>query len=308
MHGSIAIIGAGGVGTAIAYASLIRGIGRRIALFDLDDAKAEAEVLDLNHGLRFAGTTATVAGGSDLTVCAGADVVVITAGAKQRPGESRLDLAARNADILRSLVPDVMEVAPDAILLLVTNPVDVLTYGAIGLSGLPAGRVIGSGTVLDTSRLHYLLAQRCNVDVRNIHAYVAGEHGDSEFPLWSSATVGGVPIEAWQDDGGSLSADELSTIAHDVTTAAYRIIAGKGATTYAIGLATTEILAAILSDAHRILPVSSLYEDVALSLPTVVGREGVLRVLDVPMSDAERTALAASRQAIRSVIESVGFS
>ncbi|MDH3308639.1 MAG: L-lactate dehydrogenase [Acidimicrobiia bacterium] len=307
MFGKVAIVGAGGVGTAIAYASLIRGASKEIALYDLNAAKVEAEVLDLNHGLRFAGSSHVI-GADTIDVCSDADIVVITAGAKQRPGETRLDLAGRNADMFREMVPALVDAAPGAVFLVVTNPVDVMTYGTLRLSGLPPSRVIGSGTVLDTSRLHYLLARRCGVDVRNIHAYIGGEHGDSEFPLWSTATVGGVPITAWTDENGlPVSTGELDAIADEVKHAAYRIIEGKGATTYAIGLAVTEIMQAVLTDLSRILPVSSLVDDVCLSLPSVVARSGVTRVLDIPLSAAERAALDASRTTIRTAIEAVGF-
>ena len=278
MNGSkVAIIGAGGVGATIAYAALINGVGREIALYDIDADKVRAEVLDLNHGLRFT-PTARVIGSEQLDICADADIVVITAGAKQRPGETRMDLAGRNTDIFRALVPALVERAPGAVLLVVTNPVDVLTYVALQLSGLPPSRVIGSGTVLDTSRLHFLLAERCGVAVSNVHATIAGEHGDSEFALWSSASIGTVPLKQWiTPTGKTLADEELDEIAERVKNAAYDIIRGKGATTYAIGLAVTSIVGSILNDEHRILPVSTLQEgehgitDVCLSMPAVIG-------------------------------------
>ncbi|HEY1498601.1 MAG TPA: hypothetical protein VGF88_03420 [Acidobacteriaceae bacterium] len=192
----IGIVGAGSVGATIAYACMIRGVGRHISLFDIAQSKVEAEVLDLNHGLMFA-PAATLDGSDDIAVLTGADVVVITAGAKQKPGQTRLDLAATNTQICRRLIPDILRVAPDAILLMVTNPVDVLTYAALRISGFDSHRVIGSGTVLDSSRFRFLLAQRCAVAVQNVHAYIAGEHGDSEIPLWSSATIGNIPLLEW---------------------------------------------------------------------------------------------------------------
>lgn len=309
----IALVGAGGVGATVAYASLIRGVGREIALYDINAAKVAAEVLDLNHGLRFT-PTASVVGSDDIEVCRGADVVVVTAGAKQAPGESRLDLAGRNVAILRDLVPRLVALSPEAILLLVTNPVDVLTYVALRLSGLPRRQVLGSGTVLDTSRLHYLLAERCGVAVTNVHGYIVGEHGDSEFPLWSSASIGAVPLSEWSNaGGGALDASALEEIGDEVKNAAYRIIAGKGATTYAIGLATTAILQAILTDAHQVMPVSSLQDgihglrDVCLSMPSVINRHGVDRVLELPLTDDERTALRTSATTIMETIRAVGF-
>ncbi len=314
MSGSkVAIIGAGGVGATIAYAALLNGIAREIVLYDIDAAKVQAEVLDLNHGLRFT-PTARVVGSDQLDICVDADVVVITAGAKQRPGETRLDLAGRNTDIFRELVPALAERAPRAVLLIVTNPVDVLTYVALQLSGFPSSRVIGSGTVLDTSRLHFVLAERCGVAVSNVHATIAGEHGDSEFALWSSAAIGNVPLDRWITPAGKhLTPDELNDIAERVKHAAYDIIRGKGATTYAIGLAVTSIVGAILNDEHRIMPVSTLQDgaygiaDVCLSMPVVVGAGGVVRGMDVPLTGGEQHHLISSADTIRDTIRSVGF-
>jgi L-lactate dehydrogenase len=314
MNGSkVAVIGAGGVGATIAYAALINGVGREIALYDIDAEKVQAEVLDLNHGLRFT-PTARVIGSDQLDICADADIVVITAGAKQRPGETRMDLAGRNTDIFRDLIPALVERAPGAVVLVVTNPVDVLTYVALQLSGLPPARVIGSGTVLDTSRLHFLLAERCGVAVSNVHATIAGEHGDSEFALWSSASIGTVPLQQWVTrTGKSLADDDLDEIAERVKHAAYDIIRGKGATTYAIGLAVTSIVGSILNDEHRIMPVSTLQEgehgitDVCLSMPAVIGGTGVIRRMEVPLTGEEQRRLDASADTIRQTIRSVGF-
>ncbi len=314
MNGSkVAVIGAGGVGATIAYAALLNGVAREIALYDIDAAKVQAEVLDLNHGLRFT-PTARVVGSDHLDICADADIVVITAGAKQRPGESRLDLAGRNTDIFRELIPALVDRAPHAVVLVVTNPVDVLTYVALQLSGFPSSRVIGSGTVLDTSRLHFLLAERCGVAVSNVHATIAGEHGDSEFALWSSASIGTVPLNRWiTPTGNPLSGDELDEIAERVKHAAYDIIRGKGATTYAIGLAVTSIVGAILNDEHRIMPVSTLQEgehgisDVYLSMPAVVGSGGVVRRMEIPLTGEEQRRLTSSADTIRETIRSVGF-
>lgn len=314
MSGSkVAIIGAGGVGATIAYAALINGVAREIALYDIDTAKVNAEVLDLNHGLRFT-PTARVVGSDHIDICVDADIVVITAGAKQKSGESRLDLAGRNTEIFRELVPAVVDRAPDSVLLIVTNPVDVLTFVAHQLSGFPASRVIGSGTVLDTSRLHYLLAELCGVAVSNVHATIAGEHGDSETALWSSAAIGNVPLNQWITSAGRPpTGDELDEIAERVKHAAYDIIRGKGATTYAIGLAVTSIIGAILNDERRIMPVSTLQEgehgisDVCLSMPAVVGTGGVARRMEVPLTGEEQRQLTASADTIRQTIRSVGF-
>ena len=310
--GRIAIVGAGSVGANLAYACLIRGVASQVALFDLNAAKVGAEVLDLNHGLQFV-PSATVVGSDDIGVCTDADVVVITAGAKQKSGQSRLDLAGANVRICRDLVPALLDVAPDALLLLVTNPVDVLTYATLKFSGLPPDRVLGSGTVLDTSRLRLHVARHCGVAVHNVHAYIAGEHGDSEIPLWSSATIGAVPLLEWSaPDRPALDAAARDRIFHDVVTAAETIIRGKGATNYAIGLAGARVLEAILRDEHAVLPVSSLLsgdglEDVCLSMPSIVGRDGVAGRLPVPLSDDELAGLRASADTVRDVIGALGL-
>jgi L-lactate dehydrogenase len=310
-HQKIGIVGAGSVGATIAYACMVRGVGRHISLFDIAKPKVEAEVLDLNHGLMFA-PEATLDGSDELEVLADSDVIVITAGAKQKPGQTRLDLAATNTAICRTLIPQMLRVAPEAILLMVTNPVDVLTYIASQISGLPSHRVIGSGTVLDSSRFRFLLAQRCQVAVQNVHAYIAGEHGDSEIPLWSSASIGNVPLLEWNRPA-ALTADDRSSIFHSVRTAADRVIAGKGATNYAVGLAVSAILRAILGDEGRVLPVSSLLCDyrglnnICLSMPAIVNCRGVDCLLPVPLSEEEQTGLEASATAIRHVVQSLGF-
>src|SRR5688500_8586273 len=297
----IAIIGAGSVGASLAYACLIQGVGHQIVLHDRNRAKVSAEVHDLNHGLQLV-PQATAEGSDDISVCEDADIIAITAGAKQKPGQSRLDLAVANVEICRTLIPALQNVASRAILLLVTNPVDVLTYVAHKISGLPAQRILGSGTVLDSSRFRFLIAQRLRVAVANVHAYIAGEHGDSEFPLWSSASVGNVPLHEWSVQGhGKLTVRDRTEIFQNVKHAAQEIIAGKGATYYAIGLAGARILRALRDDENSILPVSTLmsgqYENVAnvcLSVPCILNRGGVDAVLKVPLNDAERAGLANS--------------
>jgi L-lactate dehydrogenase len=313
----VAIIGAGSVGATIAYACLLRGVAKQIALYDVQRKKVDAEVLDLNHGLQFV-PMATLEGSDDVGICADADVVVITAGAKQKPGQTRMDLAGANAEICRKLIPGLMRVAPNAIYLLVTNPVDVITYVTLKLTGLPPQRVFGSGTVLDSSRFRYLIAQRCDVAVQNVHAYIVGEHGDSEIPLWSSASIANVALKDWAvPRHGKLTVRDRTEIFQNVKDAAYQIVAGKGATNYAIGLSTAKILEAVLHDENRILPVSSLLrrygegqhalDDVCLSVPCIVNRTGVDQPLSVPMNDAERAGLANSAATIREAIHSLGF-
>ena len=309
----VGIIGAGSVGATIAYAAMIRGVARQISLFDIAKSKVHAEVLDLNHGMLFV-PPGTVEGSDDIEVLRGSDVVVMTAGAKQSAGQTRMDLATANAGICAKLLPEVMRVAPDALLLLITNPVDVMTQVALKLTGLPWERVIGSGTVLDSSRFRYLLARHCRVAVQNVHAYIAGEHGDSEIPLWSSASIGSIPLSQWAVKGhGRLTAADKDEIVHNVKDAAEQIIKGKGATNYAIGLAVTNILEALLHDEQRVLPLSGLLhgfrglEDVCLSLPRIVGRKGIEPPLPIPMTVDEEAGLHESAERIRSVVKGLGY-
>src|SRR5438067_174473 len=309
----LAIVGAGEVGSAVAYACLIRGVAKELALYDMQRKKVEAQVLDLNHGLQFV-PSATVVGSDDVGICSDADIIVITAGAKQKPGQTRMDLAQANTQICRTLMPRLVHVAPHALFLLVTNPVDVLTYVTLKLSGLPAQCVLGSGTVLDSSRFRYLIAQRCNVAVQNVHAYIAGEHGDSEIPLWSSASIAGIPLHEWAvPRHGKLSVRDRTEIFQNVKTAAQQIIQGKGATSYAIGLAAAKILEGLLHDENRILPVSSLLkdyqgiDDVCLSVPSIVNRGGVEQALAIKMNDAELGGLRNSAEQIKSAIKQAKF-
>jgi L-lactate dehydrogenase len=309
----VAIVGAGSVGATLAYASLIRGVAHDVVLYDMNAHKVEAEVLDLRHGLLFC-PPANVDGSDDVAICADADVIAITAGAKQKPGQTRLELAGTNVEICRALIPDLLSVAPDAVILVVTNPVDVLTLAALKFSGLPKNRVLGSGTVLDSARLRDLIARYLGVASQSVHAWIAGEHGDSEFPLWSTATVGSLPVQDFSmPDGSRLDLANEERIAKEVVTAAERIIRGKGATNYAVGLAATRVIEAILRDENGVLPVSSLVDpryglpDVCLSLPSLVNKSGVAAVLDVPMSDRERELLKISAGEVHAVAASLGL-
>jgi len=309
----LAVIGAGSVGTSLAYAALIRGSAREVVLFDVNEAKAEAEVLDLAHGTPFTGAS-RISGGGDIDVVAGSDMIVITAGAKQNPGQTRLDLAATNAGILETLMPQLLERAPNAVFLLVTNPCDVLTVVAQQIAQLPVGRVFSSGTLLDSARLRWLIAERAGIAPRSVHAHIVGEHGDSEFPLWSGARIGPTPIREWTDTDGELLFPQsvLDQIRHDVVHAADRVIAGKGATNYAIGLSGARIVEAVLRDEQAVMQVSSVLQGyrgidgVALSVPSIVGSRGVERVLDVPLDDQELAHLHASAEALRASAKSIG--
>jgi L-lactate dehydrogenase len=312
-HSKLSIIGAGAVGSSLAYAALIRESAREIALYDVQTAKVDAEVLDLAHGTQFTGSS-RITGGDDLDVVLGSDVVMITAGAKQHLGQSRLDLAAVNVGILEGLMPGLVQRAPNAVYVLVTNPCDVLAVAAQRFSGLPGSQIFASGTVLDSSRLRWLLAERAGVATASVHAMIVGEHGDSEFPLWSQARIGPVPILGWQPvDRPALTAAELESLAHDVKTAAYSVIAGKGATNYAIGLSGARIAEAIINDEGAILPVSSVLDDyrgvsgVALSVPSVVGSAGVTGLIDVPFSVHEAEQFQASAEAIRATLRELAL-
>lgn len=310
----LAIIGAGAVGTAVAYASLIRGVARTVALMDIDKPKVEAEALDMSHGLEFI-PRADILGSDDIEVCRDADVVVFTAGAKQKPGQSRLELAEATIGLTQKIMPNVLKVAPNAVYVMVTNPVDLVNYAALKYSGLPSNQLFGSGTVLDSSRLRFLIAQYTGVAVQNVHAYIAGEHGDSEIPLWSTAAIGGIPLLDWQPLPGHQPLDEKARndIHHEVVHAAYKIIEGKGATNYAIGLSATRIVEAILDDEHRVLPVSTVaegfagLEDVCLSLPALVDRRGASRRLEIPLSSDERAGLMASAETLRETQKKFGL-
>lgn len=313
LHNStLSIIGAGSVGSSLAYAALIRNSARHVVLYDVDQAKVDAQVLDLAHGTLFTGTS-RVSGGSEIECIAGSDVVAITAGAKQKPGQSRRELAAVNAKILQTLMPLVVEYAPNAVVLLVTNPCDVLTVVADALVNLPQGRLLSSGTVLDSARLRWLLAETAGVAAQNVHAVVVGEHGDSEFPLWSGARIGETPLAEWKSEDGEriFSPQKRDALAEDVLTAAYRIIRGKGATNYAIGLSAARIVEAILQDEQAILPVSTVLhgyrdiEGIALSVPSLVGAGGVQRVLDVAMDEREVVLLHRSADAIAGALRNI---
>jgi len=308
----ISIVGAGSVGATIAYAVMIRGLAREIVLSDIQAEKAEAEAKDLMHGSMFVPRVDIRSG--TLEDCAGSSVVIITAGAKQKPGQTRLDLATTNAAIFRELVPQILKVAPQAVLLVVSNPVDVLTYIATRITAGPPARIIGSGTVLDTSRFRSLLAARSRVSVGNVHAYIVGEHGDSEVPLWSSASIAGVPIDRFRGPGVlPLSESARREIFQNVRDAAAQVIQAKGATNWAIGLAAARILEALMRDENRVLTVSGLLEDydgisdVCLSVPRVVSSKGMSGAIAVGLSNEERAALRRSADTLRQSAHELGF-
>lgn len=308
----IAVVGAGAVGASAAYAMMISGTASEIVLVDVNQRKAEGEAMDLMHGAPFVRPVTVTAG--SYADCAGADLVVITAGAAQRPGETRLELVKRNTDIFGSIIPQIIQAAPDAILLVVANPVDILTYVTMKISGLGPRRVLGSGTVLDTARLRALVGQHLQIDARSVHAYVIGEHGDSEVLLWSQATVAGLPLADFARQRGVRYDDSVrATIDYGVRRAAYEIIERKGATYYAIGLGVRNVVEAILRDHNTILPVSTLMtgqfgiDNICLSLPSVVDRNGVEVVLEPTMDNAELAAFKNSAAVLQEVARSVGL-
>jgi L-lactate dehydrogenase len=307
-----AIVGAGQVGMACAYSMLIQNTVDELVITDINQEKLVGEVMDLVHGLSFVEPSMIRAG--SIEDCMDVDIVIITAGAKQRPGESRLDLVQRNVEIFKSIVPEIVKRSPNAILLIVSNPVDIMTYVSLKLSGLPASRVIGSGTVLDTARFRYLLAQQLKLDPRNVHAYILGEHGDSEVAVWSELHIGGSSINNlipnWRDPEVY---EQLNQIYLRVKNAAYEIIQRKGATCYAIGLGVNQIVKAILHDQNHILTVSSLIkdfhgiDDVCFSIPAVVNRQGVERQISVFPDPDELEKLQNSARMLKKIVEGVGF-
>ncbi len=307
----VVIVGAGAVGTTCAYTLQISGTARQIVMIDLDTKHAQAEIMDLNHGLFFTPPVDIRLG--DYADCKDADIVIISAGAKQKPGQSRLDLVRQNVEICRSIIANILQHTRDAILLMVANPVDVLTYVALRASSLPPERVIGSGTVLDSARFRYLLSRHCAVDPHNVHAYILGEHGDSEVAAWSISHLGGIKLSHCQKLCSHKCSDyDREAIVEKVRQSAYHIIEAKGATCYGIGLALEKIVRAILRDERSVLTVSRLVdgycgiENVCLSIPTVVGRNGADRPLSAELSPREQQALQASAQTLKKVIRDIG--
>lgn len=302
--GKVTIIGAGFVGSTTAYAMLIQGVASEITLIDIRKEKAEGEVLDLEHGLIFTPET-KLRYGDSYDLCEGADVIVITAGVAQKPGETRLDLVKRNAVIFKEMIPKIMEHAQNPIFVVVTNPVDIITYLTLKYSGLPRERVFGSGTSLDTARLRYYVGKQFNVDPHNVHAFILGEHGDSEFPVWSRATVAGLRMDELEGYRYGL----LDTIAERTKKAAYEIISRKGATYYAIGLSVCNIVKSILRNEQELIPVSAYLDNyydeggLCLSVPCIIGRRGIQKKVQLPLDEKEQAALHRSAHILREIIE-----
>jgi L-lactate dehydrogenase len=305
----VVIVGTGQVGSTFAFALMTSGLATGIVLIDQNSEQAEGHVMDLNHGLCFVQPSRIYVG--DYSDCEDADVVVVTAGARQKPGETRLDLVRKNTDIFKAIIPEIIRYNPGT-LLIVSNPVDILTYVALKVSDYPMNRVIGSGTALDTARFRYLLSRHCEVDPRNVHAYIIGEHGDSEVPVWSQASIGAMLFREYCPVcDRQCPQDEREEIFNQVKTAAYEIIEKKGATCFAIALALVRIVGSILRDENSVLTVSTLLDgyynidDVCLSIPVILNRNGVSKALKIALDDSEIKKLQASAGVLKEVIKTL---
>ncbi len=304
----IAIVGTGFVGSTTAYTLMLSGLISELVLIDINARKAEGEAMDMNHGMPFVRPVKIYSG--TYSDCRDADIVVITGGANQKPGETRIDLVNKNTAIFKDVVGNIVKYNTDCILLVVTNPVDILTYVTYKLSGFPKNRVIGSGTVLDSARFKYMIGEHMGVDPRNVHAYIIGEHGDTEVPTWSLASIAGVPMDAYCKDCNSCDSESFKeTTYNNVKNAAYEIIDRKGATYYAVALAVRRIVEAIVRNENSILTVSSLLEgeyglsDICLSIPSQVNSEGIAKIIKVPLSEDETALLNKSATALKQVVE-----
>ena len=299
----VAIVGTGFVGSSYAYSLVNQGTVSELVLIDLNKERAEGEAQDLNHGVPFGSPMKIKAG--DYTDCHDMDLVVITAGANQKPGETRLDLASKNAKIMRGIVKEIMASGFDGILVIASNPVDVMTHVAYEASGLPKEHVIGSGTILDTARFRYLLSDYFQVDSRNVHAYIVGEHGDSELPIWSHVTIGGLPLNIYGKLNNFYEDRDMQAIFENVRDAAYQIIQKKGATYYGIGMGLARLTKALLYNENSILTVSTYFEGeydiegVFMGIPAVVNANGVREILRLNLSDREQQLLENSANILK---------
>jgi L-lactate dehydrogenase len=308
----IAIIGAGSVGTTFAYSILIRGLASEIVIIDINKERAEGEAMDLNHGMPFAYPTKVWAG--DYPDCKDADIVVIAVDKGQKIEQSRLELAEGNFQILKQIIPNITRYNKECILLVVTNPLDVMTYAALKLSGFPKNKVIGSGTILDTSRLRYLLGEYLQVDPRNVHAYIIGEHGDSEVPVWSLANVAGIRLRDYCPlCNVPYDIDDFNKLFLKVRNAGYEIVKRKGRTFYAVALGMTKIVEGILRNENAVLTVSCFLEDyhgvsdICLSVPVVLNRNGVKETIKLPLDENEIEDFQKSATIIKNVAHSIGL-
>ena len=304
-----AIIGAGGVGATTAFTLVQSGLFNEIVIIDVNKNKAEGEALDIAHGIQFTNPVNIYSG--DYKDLQDAYLVIVTAGANQMPGETRIDLINKNASIFKKIIPSITEYNKDCILLIVSNPVDILTMLALELSGFPKERVLGSGTVLDTSRLRYLLSKKLEVDSKNIHAFIIGEHGDSELAVWSNADIAGIHIEDYCKNIFDSCDIDLEEILDEVRNSAYHIIEKKGATFYGVAMAVKRIAQAIIRDEYSILPVSHFLngeygiKDVCLGIPSLICREGVKKIIPITLNEREKAYLNESANKLKSAYASI---
>lgn len=308
----VAIIGAGFVGSSSAFALMQKGLFNELVLIDANKARAEGEAMDISHGLAYSNSMRIYAG--EYEDISDAKIIIITAGAAQKVGETRLDLIKKNSKIMTSIINEIVRVKAEGLLLIVANPVDVLTQVALKVSGFGKERVFGSGTVLDTARLKYLLSEKLRVDTRNVHAVIMGEHGDSEFVAWSFANVSGMPIKKFLCLRGYKDMEQLKEEIHaEVRDSAYKIIERKGATYYGIALSVTRICECIVKNQHSMLPISTLLEgeygvsNVALSVPAILGSDGVEAVLELPLSSNEILELHHSSDTLEATFNELGI-
>ncbi|WP_195573323.1 L-lactate dehydrogenase [Paenibacillus sp. 1001270B_150601_E10] len=305
----VALIGSGFVGASYAFAMLNQGIASELVIIDLNKKKAEGDAIDLNHGIPFASNMRIWAG--DYSDCKDADIVVITAGANQAPGETRMDLISKNAAIFKNIVDSVMQSGFDGIFIVATNPVDVLTYATWKYSGLPANRVIGSGTLLDSARLRFELGNRLEVDPRSIHAYIMGEHGDTELPVWSHVNIGSMPLADYTERHNGPTQEELQEIFINVRDAAYHIIERKGATYYGIAMGLARLTRAVLRNENSLLSVSVLLQgeygldDLYIGVPAVINRHGVKEIIELDLSEEELRQLEHSASVLKKAISTI---
>ena len=306
----VAIIGTGRVGASCAYALQLRGLASEIVLINANRQRAEGEAMDINHGSQFTKPVRVWAG--EYKDCRDADIVVLAAGTSQKPGDTRLDLLNNNANILQRMIAPALKYLEDTIVIVAANPVDVLTYLTWQITGLPSHQIIGSGTILDTARFRFLLGQHFKMDTHSIHAYIIGEHGDSQVPVWSLANIAGMHLDEYTHfNGNPVGASLRGKIAENTRRAAYEIIHRKGATYYAIAAGLVRIIEAIVRDENSVLTISGVVNgvhglnDVALSLPAVVNRQGIAKTLDLPLSDEEDAGLKRSAQVIHDAIASL---
>ncbi|MBR4724068.1 MAG: L-lactate dehydrogenase [Clostridia bacterium] len=310
--GKAVIVGAGAVGSTTAYTLMMGGLFKEIVLIDVNKDKAEGDALDMSHGVSLIKPVIVAAG--DYSDCADADIIIITAGTPQKDGQTRLDLLKENVGLFKTIIESITKYAPsDIILMTVSNPVDILTYVTYRLSGLRKNQVLGSGTVLDTSRLRYMISKKTGVDARNCHTYIIGEHGDSEVAAWSVTNIGGMTMHEFCKYTGKCDMNDLDKMYCDVKNAAYDIISKKGATYYAIALAVSRICEAIVGDENSILTVSGIFEgeygirNVALSVPTMVGSGGVERIFEVPFGKEEIKGLKNSADTLSDILRQIGM-